>query len=166
LLAAVNLTASLVVLVLLGIANGTPIFVKSLLKDRLAAPVDMGIALRDGQPLLGSSKTFRGLATSLAMTALAAEVAGIGWRAGAALAALAMLGDMGSSFVKRRLKLPPHSQAFGLDQLPECVLPLVLLRPQLGLGWLDVMLVTAAFFVLEVWLSRLLFRLHIRDRPY
>jgi CDP-2,3-bis-(O-geranylgeranyl)-sn-glycerol synthase len=62
--------------------------------------------------------------------------------------------------------LPPHSQAFGLDQIPEALLPLLLLRQPLGLTPSDIIIVLAAFVVLEIVLSRLLFRLRIREQPY
>jgi hypothetical protein len=34
------------------------------------------------------------------------------------------------------------------------------------LSWLDIVVTAALFFVGEIVLSRLLFRLHLRDRPY
>ncbi|MBB4040338.1 CDP-2,3-bis-(O-geranylgeranyl)-sn-glycerol synthase [Microvirga flocculans] len=157
---------NLTVLFLLGAANGTPIFIKKLLKDRLAKPLDFGLKLPDGQPLLGSSKTFRGLAASIAATALCAEALGIGYKMGAWIATLSMLGDLCASFLKRRLRLRPHARAFGIDQIPEALLPLVLLRKELGLDTLNILVLTTVFILLEIWLSRLLFKLRIRDRPY
>ena len=59
-----------------------------------------------------------------------------------------------------------HAQAAGLDQVPEALLPLLLFRARLGLGATEVAVLVAAFVLLEVVLSRLLFRLRIRDRPY
>src|SRR5690349_7281051 len=106
-------------LILLGVANSTPIFAKNLLGDRFAAPLDGGCVLPDGRPLFGRSKTIRGVILSIAGTALAAALLGLGWSAGAILAAGAMLGDLASSFTKRRLGLAPHAQAFLLDQVPE-----------------------------------------------
>ena len=96
----------------------------------------------------------------------AGALLGVGWRTDAELAALSMLGDLLSSFVKRRLGLPPHSQAFGVDQIPEVLVPVLVLQARLGLtGW-DIAVLVAAFVVLEIVLSRLLFRLRLRDRPY
>jgi len=77
-----------------------------------------------------------------------------------------MVGDLLSSFVKRRLDRRPSSQAIGIDQIPEALLPLLACRAALGLGLLDIVVVVAAFFVGELVVSRLLFRLHIRDEPY
>ena len=78
----------------------------------------------------------------------------------------AMSGDLFSSFVKRRLRLEPHAQAFGLDQIPEALLPLLLLPDRLDLSGLEIAALLTAFVVLQIVLSRLLFRLGIRDRPH
>lgn len=154
------------VLLLLGVANGTPIFAKKLFGARFGAPLDGGLKFLDGRPLLGPSKTVRGLVSSLALTSLAAQQLGFEWVVGAGLAGASMLGDLLSSFVKRRLALKPHSQALGLDQLPESALPLLLLHEHLGLAADDIVLLLVLFLLLELALSRLLYRLHLRDRPY
>ncbi|WP_262028120.1 CDP-archaeol synthase [Microvirga sp. Mcv34] len=161
-----DLRLNLTVLVLLGAANGTPIFLKRLIGDRFAAPLDFGLILSDRQPFLGSSKTFRGLAVSIAATAAVAAMLKLGWRLGAEIAAISMMGDIAASFLKRRLGLAPHSRALGLDQIPEALLPLVILRGPLGLSGLEIVLLVMAFILLEIWLSRLFFMLHIRDQPY
>ena len=154
------------VLVLLGVANGTPIFAARLLGRRFGAPLDGGLKFPDGRSLFGPSKTVRGLVLSLVCTALAAALLGFEWITGAGLAAASMLGDLLSSFVKRRLGLRTHNQAFGLDQVPESLLPLLLLKEHLGLGGGDIALIVAAFIVLELVLTRLLLKLNIRNRPY
>ncbi len=154
------------VLVLLGVANGAPIFATRLLGKHFDAPLDNGLKLADGRPLFGASKTVRGLLLSVACTTLAAALLGFEWITGAGLASASMFGDLLSSFIKRRIGLRAHSQAFGLDQIPESLLPLLVLRQHLGLGVGDMAVIVAAFMVLELVLSRLLFRLHVRDRPY
>jgi CDP-2,3-bis-(O-geranylgeranyl)-sn-glycerol synthase len=154
------------ILILLGVANGTPIFATWLFGTRLDAPLDNGLKFPDGRPLFGPSKTVRGLVLSVACTTLAAPLLGFEWITGAGLASASMFGDLLSSFIKRRLGLRTHSQAFGLDQLPESLLPLIALQQHLGLGNGDIAIIVAAFIVLELVLSRMLFRLRIRDRPY
>jgi len=79
---------------------------------------------------------------------------------------MAMVGDLLSSFLKRRLKLPPSSRATGLDQIPECLFPALACRSMLGLTVLDITSVVVIFFVSEMVLSRLLFKWHVRDRPF
>jgi hypothetical protein len=71
-----------------------------------------------------------------------------------------------SSFLKRRLNLPPSSQALGLDQIPESLFPMLACRGALSLTAADVALGVAIFFGGELVLSRLLYRVHLRDVPY
>ena len=77
-----------------------------------------------------------------------------------------MAGDLLSSFVKRRLALPPSSKATGLDQVPESLLPALACHGALVLTLADIALVVAVFFVGEIIFSRLFFHLGLRDRPY
>jgi hypothetical protein len=154
------------VLLLLGFANAIPILATRLLGNRFGTPLDGGLVLPDGQPLFGASKTIRGLVLSIPLTAAIAVPIGFDWWTGAGLAAASMGGDLLSSFVKRRLRLPLHGQAFGLDQVPEALLPMLLFQASLRLTAVEIAVVLAAFIILELWLSPLLFRLHIRDRPY
>lgn len=154
------------ILLLLGVANGTPIIARKILGERFATPLDGGLKLADGQRLFGASKTVRGVVLSVVVTALTAPLVGIEMMIGAGLAAASMLGDLLSSFAKRRLGMRLHAQALGLDQIPEALLPLLLLRTRLALSAGDIVLLVALFIALELALSRLLFRLRIRDRPY
>jgi CDP-2,3-bis-(O-geranylgeranyl)-sn-glycerol synthase len=120
----------------------------------------------DGRPLLGSSKTVRGLVIAILATTLAAAALGIPIGLGALIGAVAMAGDALSSFIKRRLGRAPGDQQLGVDQIPESLLPLLAVRHALDLSLLQIVGVTAAFFALELPLARLLYRMGIRDRPY
>jgi CDP-2,3-bis-(O-geranylgeranyl)-sn-glycerol synthase len=153
-------------LLLLTAANGAPVIGKKLFGRRFAFPLDGGLRLPDGRPLLGPSKTVRGVALAVAATTLAAPLFGLAWQTGALFGALAMLGDSLSSFIKRRLGRPSSSQALGLDQIPESLLPLWLCRAALGLSAGEIAALVAAFVVLELLLSRLLYTWHVRDQPY
>jgi CDP-2,3-bis-(O-geranylgeranyl)-sn-glycerol synthase len=154
------------VLVLATVANGTPILAKRWLGDRWAWPLDGGLRLPDGEPLFGTSKTIRGLLLAVVMAAVAGSLMGLGPGLGALGGMAAMAGDLLSSFTKRRLRLKPSSMAPGLDQVPEIILPLFVLAGTLGLGALDIIAGVATFWIGEVLISRLLFALRIRDRPY
>jgi CDP-2,3-bis-(O-geranylgeranyl)-sn-glycerol synthase len=158
--------ADLQLLVLLSLANGTPVIAKKILGDRLAWPLDCGVRFVDGRPLLGASKTWRGIVLAVLASGAGAALIGPGWRIGLVVGGLAMAGDLLSSFVKRRLSLKPSSQAIGLDQVPEALLPLVACSGRLALSALDIAAIVAVFFVGEIVASRLLYRLHIRDEPY
>lgn len=161
-----NWMLSLQLLALLGVANGMPIMATELLQDRFRLPLDCGLILPDSEPLFGASKTFRGIILSVLCTSGAAVLLHMDWSTGAIIGATSMLGDLFSSFIKRRLHLPPHAQAFGLDQIPEALLPLLVVKAQFNLTILHIAGLMLAFVVLEVVLSWILFRLKIRDRPY
>ncbi len=153
-------------LVMLLAANGAPVLAWRLLGERFAAPVDAGRTLGDGRPLLGRSKTWRGLLASLVATPPVAMLLGLDWQTGLLVAAGAMTGDLLSSFFKRRLGIEPSGQALGLDQVPESLLPALLTAPRLHTGPTDWLLVVALFTLGELLLSRILYRLHLRKRPY
>jgi CDP-2,3-bis-(O-geranylgeranyl)-sn-glycerol synthase len=161
-----ELWGGLRLLLLLGVANASPIVAKLVLGRRWSAPLDGGLRFVDGRPLLGPAKTLRGVAASIGATALAAWALGFAAGLGAAIGAAAMAGDALASFVKRRLGVAPSGRATGLDQIPEALLPLLVVQGALGLSALQIVAVTAAFFVLELPLARLAFRLGLRDRPY
>jgi len=152
--------------VLLALANGAPLVAAKLLGPHLAFPLDGGIAFVDGHPLLGIAKTVRGVVAALMAATAGAPLIGMPARVGALVGASAMAGDVLSSFVKRRLGLPPSSRATGLDQIPESFLPLLVCWPILPLTLWDILAVTAIFLLGEIMLSRALYRMHLRDRPY
>ena len=153
-------------LMLLAAANGTPVAAKLILGDALAYPLDGDELFLDGRPLFGRSKTIRGVLLAVLATTAASILLGLGWKVGALVGATAMASDLFSSFVKRRLGLAPSSMALGLDQIPESLFPLLASRLLLPLSWLDILITVTAFFVGELVLSRLLFKLDLRDRPY
>lgn len=154
------------VLVLLALANGTPVIAKRVLGPRLAWPLDGGVRFFDGRPLFGASKTIRGVVLSVAVTAAVSPAIGVEPETGALFAAASMGGDLFSSFVKRRMNRAPSSRALGLDQVPESLVPLLVCGGALALGPADMAAVVAIFFVGELVASRLLYKLRIRDRPY
>ncbi|MGB5327358.1 MAG: CDP-archaeol synthase [Gammaproteobacteria bacterium] len=154
------------ILLLLVLANGAPVVVKKLFGPRLAYPLDAGKKFIDGQPLFGTSKTIRGIIASILTTSMGALLIGYSMQTGLLFATASLTGDLASSFVKRRLNLPPSSRALGLDQLPESIFPLLLCWQSLGLDIVTAATVVVIFFVGELLLSKLLFRLNIRDHPY
>lgn len=153
-------------LFLLMVANGAPIVLHKLLGARYAWPVDGGVRLADGRPLLGPSKTWRGLAAALLLTGMAAALLGWPWALGMVFGGAAMLGDLLSSFLKRRLGVPSSGMALGLDQVPEAWLPLLAVGPELALDASHIAGLVLAFLLLELVLSRVLYALRLRDRPY
>ena len=153
-------------LVLMTLANGTPIVAKKIFGPRFSFPLDAGTIFVDGRPLFGHSKTIRGIVVSILVTAVSAPLIGLDLTIGAMVAGAAMAGDLFSSFVKRRLNLPPSSQALGLDQVPESLFPMLACRNALSLTIADIALAVGIFFIGALILSRFLFRAHLRDEPY
>jgi len=153
-------------MILLMVANGTPVIVKKLLGNRFSQPIDGRVRWVDRQPLLGSSKTIRGIVLSILATSACAPLVGLEWQLGVAVGSVAMAGDLCASFVKRRLKFPAGSRATGLDQIPESLFPILACAKALSLTVTDIMLSVSIFFFSEVVLSRLLYRFRLRDRPY
>jgi CDP-diglyceride synthetase len=153
-------------LALLLIANGVPIIAKRLLGKAFAFPLDGGKPFVDGRPLFGASKTWRGVVLSILATTALAPLIGLAWEVGALTGAMAMLGDLLSSFIKRRLGLAPSSQAIILDQLPESLLPLLAACLVLPLTLVDLVVAATLFFVIERALSRLLFKLGLREQSF
>lgn len=153
-------------LILLAVANGTPVFAKRMLGQRLAWPLDGGSSFLDGRPLFGASKTVRGVLLAILAATVCAVLLDLAWTVGALAGGGAMVGDLLSSFAKRRMKLRASSRCVLVDQVPESLLPALLCRDALGLGAWDVLAVTLVFFLGEILLSRVLYRLHLRDQPY
>jgi CDP-archaeol synthase len=148
------------------LANGTPVVAKKVLGAHYSHPLDGNLALADGRPILGRSKTIRGVVLAVLTTALGAKLIGLDWRTGALIGVFAMAGDLLSSFCKRRLGLPSSRRASGLDQIPESLLPLLACRNLLALTAADIVVCVVMFVVGEIVLSRLLYAVHLRDRPY
>lgn len=153
-------------LFLVGLANGAPILAEYLLHRRLDYPIDFRAHFIDGRPLFGRSKTIRGIVAALVTATTGASIMGLPISLGAWIGFGAMAGDLLSSFFKRRLGIPASGMALGLDQIPEVLFPLLLVRPGLNLHLADILALTVLFVVIELLISRVLFRLRIRKQPY
>ncbi len=160
----VELTVGLVVLLLA--ANGSPVVLTRLMGDRWTYPLDGGLHFIDGRRLLGSSKTLRGLLVGVTAPAMLAPLFGFSWWLGAALGLASLTGDALSSFAKRRMDIESSGRARGLDQIPEALLPLWLFRETLGLDWPSVVVLVVLFALGGIFLSKVMFLLGVRDRPY
>lgn len=151
---------------LLIVANASPLLVGNLLGQRADWRVDGGKTLGDGRPLFGATKTWRGLFSSLLLTGLAAWLLGFGCLVGLTVGAAAMAGDLLSSFIKRRLGMRSSAKALGLDQLPEALLPALLLHFLFDFSWTVVLVAAVLFAIVDIAASPLLFRLGWRRQPH
>jgi len=154
------------VLLLLAVANGTPVVAKKLLRGFLSYPLDAGKAFIDGRALLGSSKTIRGILVSVIATSICAPLLGFAWTIGLLIGLAAMVGDLLSSFIKRRMGFPPTGRALGLDQIPESLFPALACKSLLALTYADVIFIVGLFSFGNLIVSHLLFSISLRDEPH
>jgi hypothetical protein len=154
------------VLLLTAVSNGTPVFAGKLLGNRFSRALDGGALFLDGKPVLGPSKTLRGIVASVLLTTATAPLVGLSLLLGFAASVAAMAGDLFSSFVKRRLGMAPSSRATGLDQIPESLFPTLACAPAMNLAWVDVVAIVAIFLIGEIILSKMLFKWRLRSQPY
>lgn len=136
--------------------NALPFLADLGLGARLRQPVDGRRLWLDGRRLFGNHKTWRGIAFAVAGGAALGPVVGIGWLVGAAMGALAMAGDLLTSFIKRRLHDPEGKPVIVLDQVFEAVLPSVFLVWQGYLTESQAAIVVTAFIPVAYMGSRFL----------
>ena len=153
-------------LFLIIVANGSPIIGRWIMNGFWEMPIDGGAVFIDGRPILGTSKTYRGLACSLVGTVLAGALVGLSWKISLIVSLLAMVGDCLSSFVKRRFGYSSGAKALWLDQIPESLFPMLAMWNVLNLSVLGLGLTVMGFVVVELVLSPIRYKLHIRKHPY
>jgi CDP-2,3-bis-(O-geranylgeranyl)-sn-glycerol synthase len=153
-------------LLLIIIANGSPILIRLLLNDDFKLAVDFGQKLPDKNRLFGPSKTWRGIVAALLATMTAAWSLGYSAETGLLVAIYATLGDLGSSFIKRRLSMQPSSMAPLLDQVPESLFPALMLKEAFNLDIYSIILLVLIFVITELFLSHILYKWGVRNRPY
>jgi len=160
------LLISLELFVMLVLANGAPVVAAGLLKGIWSAPVDGGRLWKDGRPILGKSKTWRGVVSGALACGLFSLITGLGFIFGFMFGVFGLIGDMLSSFVKRRWGLASSARALGLDQIPESLLPMLLAMWWLPVsGWV-VIGVVVLFTLSNIFASPLLYRIGIRRQPH
>ena len=153
-------------LTLIIIANGAPIVIHVLLNNHFYTAVDFGHKLPDNKPIFGDSKTWRGVIAACIATAAAAWLFGYSPQTGLLVAVYAVLGDLTSSFIKRRLGKPPSSMAPLLDQIPESLFPALMMMEVFKLDISSVMQLVLIFIIIELLLSHVLYKWGVRERPY
>jgi CDP-2,3-bis-(O-geranylgeranyl)-sn-glycerol synthase len=137
-------------LLMIAAASTAPWAVARVCGNRWTWPLDFDSTLWDGQRLFGAHKSWRGLVAGIAASALVGWAFGPGWLVGCGVGALALAGDVMSSAIKRRLNRPPGAEVPGLDQVPEALLPLLLLREPLGISAATALMLTFVFTILDL----------------
>lgn len=115
--------------------NLLPPLARRLAGEHFKQPLDGGRLWLDGRPLFGPHKTIGGLLVSVVGGTAVFPLLGTSWQVAAGAAALAMAGDLLSSFIKRRRRAASGEPIFILDQLFEGLLPTIFLSRFLPLPW-------------------------------
>lgn len=147
--------STLQVLLLVVWANAAPVLARLVAGRRWERPLDGGRRFLDGRPLLGVSKTWRGLAAALITTPLLAHILGLPWLLGLIAAGGAMLGDLTASFLKRRMGRRPSENVLFLDQIPEALMPVLALQASMGLSAAQAAVVVIGFALIDLVLTPL-----------
>ncbi len=134
-------------LFLLWLINFTPPLLSLLVDKKFNLPIDLNKSLIDQKPFLGPHKTWRGFLGALFCGSTLAFLLGLPVWIGFWTAFLSMLGDLFSSFVKRRMDTPSGQNFPGLDQFFEGALPFLVLSPYFGLGFFRTGLIVTIFCI-------------------
>jgi hypothetical protein len=116
-------------LILFWLINFAPPFLAQVFESKWSRPADGGYLSPDGRPLFGRHKTTRGVLTGIITGGLIGPALGFPLWLSLSAWILNMLGDLFSSFLKRRLSFPSGDTVPGLDQVPEGLLPFILIAP-------------------------------------
>lgn len=138
---------------LLVIANGAPYVAHRLFGKFLDQPLDFNMVFTDGHPLFGPGKTVRGVFSAVIATTVLAPLAGLEPVQGAVFGLLAMLGDLVSSFTKRRLDIATSQSAPLLDQMPETLLPLLVMQQVLSVTLPEIAAAATIFMAIDLAFS-------------
>ena len=160
------LPIELKLLLLIVIANGAPVLAAAVCGTWAKQPIDGGRVLADGRRWLGDSKTWRGVITAALAAGVGAVLLEVPAWIGGIIGIAAMIGDLLSSFIKRRLGIPTSGMALGLDQIPEALLPLLAIAGEFALNWPVIGGTVVGFIALELALSPIFYWIGIRNRPY
>ena len=153
-------------LLLIVIANGAPILIRAVFNDVFNTAIDFGHKLPDNRPIFGNSKTWRGIIAAFVATPSAAWLLGYSLETGLLVAVYAVLGDLTSSFIKRRMGKPASSMAPLLDQIPEALFPALMMMQTFKLDTLAVIQLVLIFIIIELLLSHILYKWGVRKQPY
>jgi len=132
-------------------------------------PLDMGKKFLDGRRILGDGKTARGFVGGL-IVGLLQGIARAPLREylllGFLLALGALLGDLASSFVKRRLGIERGGAAPGLDQLSFVVAALILASPVKVPPWQVIAVILIITPPIHLATNFIGYKLGLKGRPY
>ncbi|MDD4071750.1 MAG: CDP-archaeol synthase [Desulfobacterales bacterium] len=129
--------------------NAVPALLGFVIPEIGAQPLDGNARFRDGFALFGSHKTIRGVAGGIFTGGVAAHLIGVSALAGLTAGLLSMIGDVLSSFIKRRMVLSEGSHAPLLDQCFETGFPLLFFHWAYAMPWVRMVECGLFFFAID-----------------
>jgi predicted MPP superfamily phosphohydrolase len=153
------------IVLLLWLINFAPPFLAYVLEEKWNSPLDQGWIFFDGKPFLGDHKTVRGVLAAVLMGMGAGMVLDFRWWEGLSVAALSVLGDLLSSFIKRRAGWASGNVTPGLDQGFEGLLPLLFLSARYSLRW-ETVFFLLFLFSFPAFLGSWFFKKILSQQPY
>ncbi len=151
------------VIFFLFLVNSLPPIASVVFGDRYGLAIDGGRLWFDGRPIFGRHKTIRGIIAGVTGGTLAFYLLGVSWWVATIAALLAMIGDLASSFIKRRSTFASGEDVVVLDQIFEALFPLLFLNQYLDLDLQQNVSILFLFIATAYWSSR--FWIHLTRRP-
>ena len=133
------------IMVILIVANSAPLLSGVLFPKSLCWPLDNGRRLADGRPLLGEHKTLLGLLSGIGVAGIFSLIIGLPLTLGLLIGMASLLGDLLTSFLKRRFGLVEGETAYLFDHLLEGALPLFLCKHLFSIPWSLVLVLLGLF---------------------
>lgn len=141
------------------IANSTPVVLGG------GAPVDGGRLWSDGKPILGTNKTIRGCITGVLAGSIVGLIQG-NLMGGFVQATGAILGDLISSFMKRRKDYAPGSSMPLVDQLDFITLAVILSYPFQTTNLLSVVIIIVITIPIHYGTNYVAWLLKLKKNPW
>ncbi len=138
------------VIILLWSVNVTPVLLAVIFEEKWNTPLDRDALFIDGKPFFGNHKTIRGFLGGILAGSFIGLILGIPFWAALSASTLSMVGDLLSSFIKRRLKSSEGTDYPIMDQVFEGGFPLFVLVPTLSLSFAQSFSVIL-LFILTAW---------------
>jgi uncharacterized protein len=126
---------ALKILAMLIVTNAAPLLSTGFCPKGNRRPLDSGRRLADGHPILGKNKTLCGLLSGIGAAGALSLLIGLPLSMCMLIAGTSLLGDLLTSFIKRRLGLAEGQTAHLLDHLLEGALPLLLCKGLFSISW-------------------------------
>jgi uncharacterized protein len=123
------------ILAMLIMANAAPLLLTGFLPKRSRRPLDNGRRLADGRRILGENKTLGGLLSGIGAAGALGLLIGFPLAMSLLIAGASHIGDLSTSFIKRRIGFTEGETAYLLDHLLEGALPLLLCKVLFSISW-------------------------------